>query len=133
MNPAIPGLFFLVMIAIGMTALFVGIFKRKSAHIIIFWVIVTAVGVVMLANIPSSGPYFEDPEQEKVYLAEGTIKLNEKYATGLIEWSLLDRTSNNNEILYGSKDDPGFKMGDCVSLQNNELKTIKIQGCGNNS
>ncbi len=138
-NIGIPEIFFFVTLVIGIGMFIVGFFGLLGGKDHAIWVV--AIGIIaffgalwMLSNLPINGPYFEDPEPEKMYKVQGTIRLSEKYVSGLIEWSPSTKAViPRAEIFNGSKDKPGFESGDCVSLQNGELKVIIVQGCGNNS
>lgn len=112
----------------------VGKTDKKDLMVFLAGILMIFVGLIGAFNIPVEGPYFEHPESGKIYIVEDTFKLHDKYAVGLTEWSLITKNIvPKTEILNSSEDEPSFKPGDCVSLQDKELKTIKIQGCGNNS
>ena len=140
-NTLIPTLIYVVIGVLGILmdslvvfATIAGKTEKKDALIFLAGILMIFVGFLAAFNIPQSGPYFEELEQGKIYLTEDTFKYQDKYAVVLAEWSLVTKEIiPKSEIFNSLKDEPGFKAGECVSLQNKELKTIKVQGCGNNS
>ncbi|MFA6097519.1 MAG: hypothetical protein WC788_07880 [Candidatus Paceibacterota bacterium] len=138
METLIPAIAFILTLMAGLAVIVGGVLalgtKEKGGSKIVLGIIIIIVSLVLLYNIPVQGPYFEKPVPGKIYLLEGTIKLDDKYVTALIEWSPSTKAViPHAEIFNSSKEELGFRAGDCVNLQGGELRKIIIQGCGNNS